>query len=142
MEIGTCLVALGGDLLNQVVKRNVTPAEVIVLRFLHGPDAVRDLKKTGDVDRPNASEMRRLAEFYDAHREDDKRVLPKLFPGVRPSLPKKFSELATEEDLADDEESEAAETAAVVVPPQEGADEEELRLKTRTPRSRRGEVLE
>lgn len=64
MRIYTCKVRLNGDLYNEVMLRNVTAPEVMVLRSLHGQDGVVVLESTGREDIRDADERDRLRHKY------------------------------------------------------------------------------
>lgn len=64
MQLYECKVRLAGSLLNEVRKHDQTAADVIMLRSLHGEDAVLDVKHTGSVERSSAEQRQRMAENY------------------------------------------------------------------------------
>lgn len=95
MQHARCLVQLSGDLGTQIAKAPVTPAEVILLRAIHGPDSVSkvELLGGGNDKTPHAEEMARLREHYTAMTEDGGPVIDKVFPGHAPQLPTTFAEI-------------------------------------------------
>lgn len=64
MQLYECKVRLGGSLLNEVRKHDQTAADVIMLRSLHGEDAVLDVKHTGSVERTSAAQRQIMQENY------------------------------------------------------------------------------
>lgn len=74
-------VRLAGDVGNTVPKTNVTVAEIVVLRSVHGDDAVVDIKPTHNCKTPHREERDRLCIIYGRPRVD------KIFPGVFAKLP-------------------------------------------------------
>ncbi len=100
METATVLLAIAGDKGNTVMKTDVTPSEVAVLRFLHGDDAVSDVEVTGEVARKHNEERERLAETYGRQIGERKVAVAvnALFPGAAARMFDSFSEL----DLPDD----------------------------------------
>lgn len=112
MQLGRCIVRLGGDLNNSVLKQPVTPAEIIVLRAIHGDDAVLKIRQTGQDRRAHAEELQRLIERYGAARgEDEQSIVAKIWPsphGVK--LPLNFKDIGVDimksEDDDDDEPDE------------------------------------
>lgn len=65
MFIYNAKVRLLGSLNNEVVRKNVTPAEIAILQRMHGRDAVVDVVKAGEVfKRTDRSERNRLAQIY------------------------------------------------------------------------------
>lgn len=96
METANVLVRLGGDLGNAVPKIGVTPAEILVLKHIHGSDAVVDVRPAGfDKRRRHEEEYNRLAATYDRGAgefvsrpgEEREGVMAKLFPGAMRRLP-------------------------------------------------------
>jgi hypothetical protein len=57
-------IRIGGSVLNEVRKTNMSAAEVILLRRLHGADALAELKETGSDKAPHAEERQRLVKIY------------------------------------------------------------------------------
>lgn len=91
MQICDCLVLIGGDIRNSVIKKNVTAAEVAVLRQIHGTDAVRDIKVIGK-EVVNQDELReQLLLRY-------KNVVTELF-GRFGELPETLQAARVEDDL-------------------------------------------
>jgi hypothetical protein len=58
-------VRLGGSVMHEIRKDDVTPAEIAILRILHGNDAVLEITATGDTDRDDEEELDRLRAAYD-----------------------------------------------------------------------------
>lgn len=102
MQTANILLALAGKRGETVPKYGVTPAEVAVLRFLHGEDAVYDVDvREDEVQRTNRQEIERLRQTY-SYRNGDKVVSPAvsaLFPGVGAQVPQKFADLELPEEL-------------------------------------------
>lgn len=84
MELANCSVALGGDKGNTVPKFGITAAEIAVLRFLHGEDAVTDIQPIGHIERLDRVERARLVEVYGVNHEGrmTARAVDALFPGA------------------------------------------------------------
>lgn len=98
MQIAECRLKLNrsGD---DIPKRNVTPAEVMLLRAAFhqqaGGDPVSGVKVTGSVQRTDAQEARRLKQVYGRIkvRSGSGGAVPvadHLFPGTSPTLPDAF----------------------------------------------------
>lgn len=64
MKLYSCKINLKGSLLNQVIKSEVTAAEIVLLRAIHGNDAVNDIRHTANVNRTDRAERARLAGRY------------------------------------------------------------------------------
>jgi hypothetical protein len=69
MRLFDCQVRLAGDLNHVVPRYAVTEQEILMLRNLHGNDAVVRIKQVGDAkDRTEAEELQRLALLYSQDR--------------------------------------------------------------------------
>jgi hypothetical protein len=102
MQIANILLALGGNSDSTVPKYGVTPAEVAVLRQIHGEDSVTDVEPVGDVERPNRDERKRLAEAYGRRDPTGRHLAPAvdaLFPGVASRVFETFDELDLPEEF-------------------------------------------
>lgn len=64
MEIYDCKVLLGGSRDNEVRKRAITAAEVLMLKYLHGDDHVIEVKHVGTSEIDNAQVRDMLALTY------------------------------------------------------------------------------
>lgn len=83
ISLCTCSVRLGGDLRNVVHRgptRPVTWPEIDCLMYIHGDDAVLDVKVIDKGDTTIAEEFERLTMRY------GKAVTSALFPGKRPAM--------------------------------------------------------
>lgn len=105
MQKCTVTVRLAGSLNNTVVKQNVTPAEILILRHIHGSDAVVDIRPTEFDERVRSEEdYDRLKVAYDPSNggyasspdEDAKSIMQALFPGALKKLPTLLSEIGIE----------------------------------------------
>src|SRR5690348_18070114 len=94
MEIGTCLVRLNGDRNMEIVKKDVTPAEVAILRARHGNDAVLSVQAKHMDKRSHREEAARLIERY------GKKVFEAAFPGALPQLPVYFKDVEVVPEIA------------------------------------------
>jgi hypothetical protein len=93
-----CDVRLAGDNNNIVSKKNVSVAEVALLRQIHGADAVTNIQSTGRTDTISATKEReRLKALYKPE------LVMAVFPGVMPQLPARLEdiEVPSEEDDGD-----------------------------------------
>jgi hypothetical protein len=100
MQTAMILLAIGGDSVMQVPKFGVTPAEAMLLRAIHGDEAVTDIDINGEEDRSNREERERLFNLYAKAQPNGTFALPvldALYPGVNARLPTKFSELELDE---------------------------------------------
>lgn len=64
MQLYDCTIRLGGSVLNEVPKTGVTAPEIMVLRALHGGDAVVKITKAGSDKRRHQDERQRLYTTY------------------------------------------------------------------------------
>ncbi len=106
MEYANIMVAIGGDGAHQVPKYNVTPAEVMVLRFLHGDQSITDVDVQGplnkDADeelqrpRTDRQEVERLRGLY-SRQDGDVVISPAVTAlfgnGIGRNIPSTFAEL-------------------------------------------------
>jgi hypothetical protein len=86
MQIALAEILLNGNLQHSVV-RVVSAPEVIVLRDIHGNDAVINVSDVSSVKRSNNEELDRLKLYYTPD------VVAKAFPGSMPKIPSTFSEV-------------------------------------------------
>jgi len=107
MQSANILLALGGDSGNQVPKFNVTPAEIAVLRAIHGDDAVSEITPVegalvdADIEkRSNRGELARLKAIYGNARDlEGNLVVDQLFPGVAARVFENLDELELDKSL-------------------------------------------
>lgn len=95
MEIANCEVRLCGDVGNSVFKQGVTPAEVVVLKTLHGDESVCKIKLVGSDRRSHREEHERLSKNYgEAMTPDGQPIFFKIFPAsYDPRLPVSFKDI-------------------------------------------------
>ncbi|MBG6172670.1 hypothetical protein IWQ55_000303 [Labrenzia sp. EL_208] len=92
------LLALGGDKDNTVPVTDVTPSELLVLRFIHGDNAVHDLEfydlpSDRERDFPLDGEFQRLLEKYPARQDgESKPPVQEVFPDPRKGYVHSFRE--------------------------------------------------
>lgn len=87
MQTYTAEICIGGLITNTVVRKDLTAAEIVILRDIHGSDAVRGIKLEADIKRPYQTEYDRLMARY------GRKKLEKSFPGARPVLPEKLADV-------------------------------------------------
>jgi hypothetical protein len=86
MQTAIVEVLLNGSLQNTVV-REATAAEIVLLRSIHGDDAVVNVTPIKFQARSQAEEIDRLKKFYGDE------TFKKVFPGSVPKLPMDLSEV-------------------------------------------------
>lgn len=94
MELAEVEVRLAGSVANTVIRRNVTPAELVFLREMHGEAAIADVRYSGKRQIEQAKELERLRAYYNT--ENARPLFAKLFPGMTPQLPITFKEVGYE----------------------------------------------
>lgn len=119
MQLVHCTVNLAGDPRYQTKRNHVSVPEILVLKAVHGDDAVVDIVYAGE--RSADGEYERLMNFY-GKKEEIKEKIEKMFPGGQyATLPKNLdqinlAEVATPEIVeafnAAEAERKAAEKAA------------------------------
>ncbi len=97
MQTCTCDIRLGGDPGLQVRRTDVSVAEIMVLRAIHGDDSVINVIGHAGERRNALEERTRLRQFYSARTEDGRSVVDALFPGAMPQLPTKLSEIGLDD---------------------------------------------
>jgi hypothetical protein len=79
MRLYDCKVLLAGSRDNEVRKTDVTAAEIMALRDVHGPDSVIDIEKKGMDKRSHGEERARIYALYaDAEALDNKAKVDRL----------------------------------------------------------------
>lgn len=96
MELADCVLNIGGDAGNQVPKTAITPAEIAILRAIHGEDSVHSLKPLGADEVDLHEEMDRLQAFY-GWKEENTRLIQRVLPTVA-SMPLTLRELRMPEE--------------------------------------------
>jgi hypothetical protein len=86
MQTAQAEILLHGNISSTVV-RIVTPAEIPLLRHIHGDDAVINIEAKDNIKRTNAEEVERLKGFYGDE------LFAKVFPGALPKLPETLVEV-------------------------------------------------
>jgi len=81
MQLCDATVRLGGSVGHTVEKVNLTPAEIAVLRRIHGTDAVLNIYPRRSDKRSQNGERTRLEGLYGAE------IVAALFPGEMSKLP-------------------------------------------------------
>ena len=125
MQLYECTVRLGGSMHNEVLKQDVSAAEIIVLQAIHagaetGVPVVHKIKPTRITNRTDLDERKRIEDIYGVGLANVKSGVEKLFghhmtplpdrvAGVDPAPPTtgrraKVKPAEPELDLGDDEE--------------------------------------
>lgn len=102
MHLANIMLALGGDKDNTIPKYRVTPAEIVVLRHIHGSDAVFDIEPLAEtVSRTSREEYHRLTGIYGYvdERGNPQGPVAELFPGVGANLPQELGELGLDDSF-------------------------------------------
>lgn len=120
MELASAVVRHAGNLGMTIHKEKLTPADLMLLRFIHGNDAVLQITVTHtNAKRDMAKEIERLREFYGV------KAFETVFPGVSPVLPTTLEQAGikppTEEDEPEVDEDDGAPVAGLP-PPAEAVD--------------------
>lgn len=108
MNLFTCTVMLGGDILQQVSEKVVTVPEISILRFLHGDTSVVNIvpirrAPLNEAEKAMAAaaehqERDRLRRIYGKNAEEDKLLVDIVFPGAMSKLPTMLSEIGLDAD--------------------------------------------
>jgi len=120
MQRVTCTVRLSGDVGNTVQKTGVSPAEIVILRDLHGgPEAVIDIQPNSMDKVPHGTERARLVDIYGQH------VVDRIFPGQFSQLPVSLKDI---EIAVPDEDEEEDQTDAGSEDPLASLDDDDKAL--------------
>jgi hypothetical protein len=103
MDMCHCAVNHAGSRDMQVFKSDVTPAEIMILRALHGDDAVHRIRVTGSAKRGSRAEHVRLVRIYGG------KAVAETFPGSAPRLPDTLAEAGLRETNYRDPDPEPSE---------------------------------
>lgn len=110
MHIYSAKIKLGGLLTNEIRKSGLTAAEILVLRRIHGDDALSEIIQVGTVNRSDSKERQRLfgsvGDTTPLYREDQFReVFQNDFGPLPQVLPEAQGDDEEEEemDLTDEE---------------------------------------
>ena len=103
MHVFNAFIRPGGSMLNEVPKTDLSAAEIVLLRKIHGSDAVINLQWTKSDRRSHASERDRLTGIY------GEKAFENTFgagydiklPNELPDVPSEVED--TEETVADEE---------------------------------------
>lgn len=104
MQTANIMLAIGGDRGNTVPKYAISVAEIMLLRAIHGEDAVFDVEP---LDTPamdegmavsNRAELNRLRRIYDAKDADGNRVVDQVYPGAAARVFETLDEIDLPED--------------------------------------------
>lgn len=111
MEICDIMLRLAGSNDNIVPKLDVTPAEILILRHLHGADSVFNIRPKGSDKRTHAGEWERLKGIYGRNGQSTSDgstvMLDSIFPGAIKQLPVGLSDIPGEDADAVAEPEEA-----------------------------------
>ena len=99
MQICNCSVAIGGEVGMTVRKERVSVPELLVLREIHGADAVRNVEVIGEVARDSNEERARLRSMYPKAGEDGKTSIVEGVLGKHGPLPKVLGDTDFPEDF-------------------------------------------
>jgi len=97
MQLSDIDLRLGGAVTSVVPKQDVTPAEILILREIHGADSVVNIRPTRMDKRSHAQEWDRLVSRYGGNGASSPSgagvVLDRLFPGAIKRLPVHLAEI-------------------------------------------------
>jgi hypothetical protein len=92
MQLAHCFVKHQGNHYHAIKRINVSPAEILVLKKIHGADAITGVQYAGDSERSDADEVENLNRIYGGKEETQAHVA-NLFPGAAPKLPQTLAEV-------------------------------------------------
>ena len=92
MELYSCKVRHAGNRGMEIPVDEVTPADIVLLRHVHGPDSVHSVRHIRQSNRQQAKERERLA------RKFSPRVFQEAYPGIAPRLPLTLADAGLRDD--------------------------------------------
>lgn len=104
MQTANIMLAIGGDRGNTVPKYAISVAEIVLLRAIHGEDAVFDVEplEAPAMDEgmaiSNRAELNRLRRVYDAKDADGNRIVDQVYPGAAARVFETLEEIDLPED--------------------------------------------
>jgi hypothetical protein len=136
MDLYNGKVRLKGDVRNEVAKKNLTVPEILILRRMHGNDAVLNLELVEKKKMKAATERKRLQSVYG---RGLKAMTPplsieRLF-GTYGPLPEKLSDVEADDEIEDEIEEDDDELEESSEAEEENDDEQEEKTpaKAKTP---------
>lgn len=91
MELAKCEIRLAGSLVNTVVRNDITPAEMLILRELHGDECIANIEFQEKKSVSHEDLITKLQTFYNT--ENGRRAFERVFPGSQYTLPQTFREI-------------------------------------------------
>lgn len=91
MELAKVEIRLNGSLANTVVRHSVSPAELLVLRELHGDECIAKIEWEGKAPKLHHEVLENMRSFYNT--DSGKKAIDRLFPGASPQLPSAFKDI-------------------------------------------------
>lgn len=117
MQLCSAIVRHAGNLGMTIHKEGLPPAEIVLLRAIHGEDAVVNIAVTHEqARRENRAEVERLKTTY------GEKVFVACFPGRFPQLPTTLADIAVDEDDGEPGESDDEMDGPAVQPPSAALD--------------------
>jgi hypothetical protein len=92
VQLYRCQIKHAGKPYTVIYKEDVTPADIVIMRQIHGTDAVANIEATRES-RDSAVKLRqRLKDTY------GEKVFARCYPGLTPILPRDLGEAGLRED--------------------------------------------
>jgi hypothetical protein len=100
MQTAIVEILLNGNIQHTTTRR-VTPAEIVVLRYIHGSDSVVAPTEIESIKRSNLDELNRIKAVYGDE------TIKAVFPGAMPKVPSDLSEVGIEPEAKAKDEPKA-----------------------------------
>lgn len=117
MQNYNCSVNVGGSVQTRVPKFSISAAEIIVLRQIHGHDAVIKIKPTTTDNGPHSKIRAHIESVYGAKR------VTQIFGVAGTRLPTELDDVSRIAHLSDDDDDDAPVVAAEAAAPEPAAPE-------------------
>ena len=82
MHTYSCKVRLAGSVMNEVRKTDLLAAEVVLLRFIHGEDAVTEVRNVGEIKLTQEEAKAHMMQNYVERSPEVAALVAKIFPTV------------------------------------------------------------
>lgn len=116
MQLCDITILLNGDRNFAIQKQDVPVAEIVLLRLLHGEEAVQDIRPTRTDTRTLRSERERLLRVYGAHKADIVNTIDSMFRDTAVQGLTRMRDLALPGDVTEKKPTASKRVSAADIP--------------------------